>query len=340
MNRRRLTLLAAATLVVTAACSGPREPLEIGVNEVASDIVMGSQSDEPLATPMPPNALPLVREALLSPTPPPPALPEPTPTPAVKCPAADAFAVPEISATTDITRPPAAASYAYRNDGGFSVSGVNTVRGRFPAESRRTITNVATTDEGTFTFDVAATLADTVTTTSYEVIPTTVDDENAGIFVTAIVTKTGNDEPTTFTPTPALKFLALPVEAGTSWKAFGIDASSMKAIAFNATIENKERVDACGTIVDGVTVRINGTVAECISPPTPPGGDPICPGVDPGGLTFDPSTGSRETFTGRYVWGTQFGGVVLQDTIDILTDVPGASVQRTNTATIAEEPRA
>ena len=311
------------------------------MREFPSDIVLGG-NDEPgdLLAPVPPNSLAL--PSLMPGGLPRDEAPGPTVAP-VACPEADVFAVPGELARSNVTVPPVEATYEYRNEGTFEIGGANTMRGSFPDKATRQVTNV---DRGAleFTFDVVATLGQTVTTASYHVVPVETGSQFPGIFLTKMTTKDGGAAPSTFDPTPDLEFLRFPVEPGTSWQSTGVDSTTLQGVAFGAVVESRVRLDACGSILDAFRVRVNGNFVQCVAFPSEaqgtPAGNSACPGIDLGARGVAPASGAREQFSGTYLWGTQYGGLVLSDTVDIITDLPsGVTVARKNTASITTTPK-
>src|SRR4051794_1408929 len=88
-----------AVVLLTAGCAGPKQDLDVGVSEVASDIVLGAPGKAPSAglapAPLPPNGLPVALPPTVVGLPQPPPLPERVPfVPPVTCPAAAPLSVP------------------------------------------------------------------------------------------------------------------------------------------------------------------------------------------------------------------------------------------------------
>src|SRR5438105_1531225 len=102
-------------VLLTAGCAGPKQDLDVGVSEVASDIVLGAPGKVPAPAlapvPLPPNGLPVALPPTVVGLPQPPPLPEPVPfVPPVTCPSAPPLSVPKLVAPNDVTLPPAAAT--------------------------------------------------------------------------------------------------------------------------------------------------------------------------------------------------------------------------------------
>jgi len=340
---RRTAVLAAVLGLVATACGGPREPLEIGHFTHRSDIVLGAapvvRVEAPVA--VPPTALP-VRHIIVRLSPPstgaPIAYPVPEPIDLGPCPTASPIAAPKVVATTGIDLPPAPATYTFRNDGRYEMSGANAGKGVIEGESTRVVSNVVDLEDGTFRFDVEATLEDTTTVTTYLLTPGADD----GIVIDKVVTRTGEEgtddyEESTFDPTPNLRLLNLPVVTGENWNAQGVDPATGQGMAFHATVVTKDRADACGELIDTVTVEIDGSFVVCPPPPAIDGVPPLPDNSDQcdvAAIAADPFTSTSSTFHARYEFATQFGGLIVQDFSEIFTETPGANLYRTNEATI------
>ena len=323
MNRVLLLMLAGA---LTAGCSGPDRPLQVGVKEVPSNVVLGDQSSPTPAPvvqvtsgPAPVFALPPPPSVVTLP-PPPLALPEPdrpqappVPQPtAAACPAADPLEAPALEAPSDISARPARAQYLFRNTGSFEQSGADARRGSFPALSLRTVSGALDNPNGSgFAFSVTETLGDITTTTEYVVVtsqPLPTDPER-GLYIARISSSSGSD----FRPTPSLKVASLPLVRGSTHEARGVDPRTATAMSFTSTVTGKDRVDACGVPLDSFTVEL--TEGRVISP------------------TQD------LTFTSTYALGTQFGGLVLRESTAFAGRDGDAGISRSLLSTINQVPK-
>jgi hypothetical protein len=342
---RHQTAVGRLALVVTmallaAGCAGPREKLEVGLKEFPSDVVLGAHKTAEAPVFLPPDALPLVTPIVPAGVGPTHALtPTSLPLPPPPCPSADPLSAPKDPALTSVTQAPVAATYPFRNDGSFEISGANAQKGLLPISSSRTIGNVVDKGKGSFTYDVTSVFNGTTTVTSYRNEPLgTSDAFGPGIYITRITETTGTTT-STFDPTPDLLLLKFPIEVGTSWQTAGVDQTSKVGMAFTGTIHNKARVDACGEFLDGFTVVINGHLGDCQSVASPdprvPGPQPVCP-PDNGGQQVSPTEPS--SFGATYVFGTQFGGITLQEHIVTDSQHSGSSDHVDNLATISKVP--
>ncbi|MGH9286599.1 MAG: hypothetical protein ACRD0M_13140, partial [Acidimicrobiales bacterium] len=86
-----------------------------------------------------------------------------------------------------------------------------------------------------------------------------VGDPERGISLMRIerIDAQGNSQILNFTP--AVLFLPLPIEPGESFESVGIDSRSGQVLQHQAQVVRRERVDACGEIVDGWVVEANQT---------------------------------------------------------------------------------
>jgi hypothetical protein len=304
-------VLGTVVLVAGAACSGPRRPLELGVQEVGSDIVLGSR---PATTVVPAPVPPVTLVAAL------PALapsfgPSTTTTtvPAPACPAADPFAAPRLVAPTTVTQPPVAATYQYRNDGSFSVRGPDGREGHFPATSSRIVGPPHTDATGAFTFTVHVEVLGTSTDTVYHVLPLASATQAAGLYVQSVTSTPAGGMASVFAPVPEMELLPFPAVPGTTFSVTAVDPRAAVTMRYSGAVAQKSRVDACGIPVDAVTVNL--TDGSVLSP------------------------NSNETFTATYAIATQYGGLAVADTVKVAGTEGSDTVSRENRATINEVPK-
>jgi len=319
MRPSRLALVAGC--LVLTACGSPTARLDVGFKEVPSSVVLGAQTS-PSAQPSSVSAIPLPPPPSVVSLPPPtfvlppagqPNLPPPTIPSAQACPPADPLAAPRVEAPTSIGKPPIAAAYLFDNVGTFSVSGADARRGTFPARTLRLFGNVRGS-AGNFGYDVSERIGDTTTTTSYRVISdTALPGQETGVFIDKMTYVRADGSTAAFTPTPPLKLATLPLLRGASTDQRGVDAQTQTAMSFTATVEGKARVFACGEPLDTWTIHL--TEGKFISPTQ--------------NLTFDAT----------YQLGTQFGGIIIADSVAFEGSDGDAGIQRSKRATIAAVPR-
>ena len=316
----RLGVLLVVALLL-GGCGAPEAPLRMGFKEVASDVVLGDQT-----TPAPPaGGAPSGPFAPLPPSivalPPPPFEFVDRPPPAAParpaCPSADPLEAPSLEAGTTIDAPPADGQYVFRNRGTFEVSGPEARRGTFPETSLRTVkVTFRSEDARVFDFTVAETLGDITTTTTYRVVRTaavgTAEAADAGIYIRQVQSSRPGESPAVFTPIPELRLAALPLVRGAQEEARGVDPTTAATMSFTSTVSGKARVDACGKPLDSFTLDLTD------------------------GSLLSPSQNLE--FAATYAVGTQFGGLVLRDSVAFTGTDGGAGISRSNTSTISKEP--
>ncbi len=322
---RTALLPAAVALVLTAACGGPQRPVDVGFRQVPSDVLLGgSPTPSAVAPSAPPLPLPVIPPpSVVSLPPPPPFSPSPvavaTTPPAVVpsptgCPALDPLAAPRLEATPSIDAPPVPASYAFTNAGTFAVSGAEPRSGVFPERTLRTYGALTRPSSGTFTYDVAETIGDTTTTTTYRVVTdASLPSETNGLYLVRMTYARADGTTASFDPVPAPQVVALPLIRGATSDQRAVDPRTQTTMSFTTTVEGKARVAACGEPLDTWTVHLSqGTLRS--------------PNQD---LQFDAT----------YQLATQYGGIVVGDAVAFTGTDSGAGVQRSNTATISVPPR-
>ena len=337
----RLLVLFTGLSLLATGCSGPAQDVRVGFREVPTDVVLGAQANPtPFVGPSgglaPPGVPPLPPPGVLALPPPPfepvptgpggPAAPPaalPTAGPPTRCPPADPLQAPALEAPATITAPPTPRQYIFANVGRFQVSGADPRSGVFPAASLRTVGQVRR-EGNTFAFDVAELLGNVTTTTTYRVVtapaataggPADVPADTGqgpGLYVERVASTRGGESPASFTPVPTLRLAALPLVRGAAVQSRGVDPTSATAMSFTATVLGKARLDICGQPLDSFVLEL--TDGRLISP------------------RFD------LTFAATYAVGTQYGGLVLRDTVAFAGTDAGAGTSRTNTATITTEP--
>ncbi|HUF33190.1 MAG TPA: hypothetical protein VMN58_08300 [Acidimicrobiales bacterium] len=114
----------------------------------------------------------------------------------------------------------------------------------------------------------------------------------------------------TFEPSPAISYLPLRVNPGESYTVAGFDARTGASLTHEATVVGRERVDACGDVIDGWRVRATQTYTGSIS--------------------------ARRTYD--YIVATQFGGVIISETIETTTEDGGSISMTTSLGQLTPDP--
>lgn len=329
MNRPPAFPLLLLAVALTAACGGPERPLQVGFKEVPSNVVLGAQSSAtpvPAGSPGPVTIVHLPPPSVVALPPPPFEVPDPSsgrPAPAPPaepvCRVADPREAPALEAPSRIERPPVDGAYLFRNDGRFETSGADAQSGEFAEASLRTVKRVFESEDGrVFDFSVAETLGATTTTTTYRVLketavlPATEGTVEPGLYITQVESTDSTGQSSTFSPTPHLRLAALPLVRGAVIESRGVDPRTAMTMSFTSTVAGKARVDACGTPLDSWTLDL--TDGRVLSPE------------------------EDLEFSSTYAIGTQYGGLVLRETVAFAGTVAGAGVSRTNTSTISQVP--
>lgn len=341
LNLRSASALSLGLLaIVLSACAGPRDPLEVGIKEVPTDVILGAQIA--LAPPPGPALNPNPGfPSFIGPSPPEnnrllPA-PSPSPIPIVPCPSAHPFDAPKMEATNRATKPPVTARYPFRNKGTFDYMGPRPAKGSFPEQSFRSILGSSVDPStGTYSFSVAEDVAGTITTTTYFVQPESAVPNDAGIYITAISRRLRDGSTDRFAPTPGIKILQFPAVGGLAWDSSGTDPLTGTSMVIHGRVgidipdgpdpdtlpdnQAKARIDACGVPIDAWYVVVTG-------PPSQPAGRIVGPN-------------QNLNLLATYAIATQFGGFSVYDKTEI-TGMDGANtVAIRNEATVSSEPKA
>ena len=319
--------MVAAVGLLTAACGGPLAPFDVGVQEVANDIVLGAPEPPPLPPPLPIAPLAPRFEQFDAPTVFMPSAPRrgtpPTTVLPIACPTASPSSAARIQAINAQPAPPTPATYEYRVKGKITSTGATSGTVDLPIVSTRTVGNFLPFAAGAFTYDISTQLGDVSTITTYRVIPEApvapVQDLQAGsqpgaIYIDRIVTNDRRNPKVrpTFDPNPDLKLLEFRALNGTNYRSSGTDGTT--TMSFNATIGVNTRVDACGTLLDAIPVEVTQGVLA---------------GPD----------GVAANFTATYVFAPQYGGLVVMDKLTMQTASSTGGVATTEmTSTINREP--
>lgn len=313
--------IALAILVLVASACTQADGPGVKVKAIASDIVFDSDAPDPDAVPT--LALPPatdggfadlgggVRAPVQSKDdePPPPRRPPVTAPPQAKpeCPAALATAFPREAATFDVPRVPTAGEYRWKRTVSSEVAKKTVEQIVF---NRHQISNVskitetpnpATPDKPTrtFTFEETAFSSDGSTLTGFQVKDNppqqnvslqtgekaSTGPPDRGVAITKTVVRDSSGKVGAFNPSTPVLILPLPVAVPTEFESVGVDPTTGASYAVRGTVVGKERVDACGDVIDGW--RVNSS------------------------QTFTSSDGRRRLSEVEYFVATQLGGIVI-----------------------------
>lgn len=168
---------------------------------------------------------------------------------------------------------PATGVYRWKYAGTRSIT-TPPVKFNVSGFERRLLRNVRRTGND-FTFEVAEPdklYNNRVVVTTYRVRPAarnqqvTATDQRAGdpdrglsiLRVDSLDAKTGQSV-SSFQPQPPILLLPLPVLAGERFQSIGADPRTLRSVEIDAQVVRRERVDACGEIVDGWYVKATRT---------------------------------------------------------------------------------
>lgn len=320
MRTRVAAVLAVAVVLLalaTGACGRGQRQANLGIKRMTLDLTFKDQSKAAK-----PATIPQIIEAQQ----PVPAVVQvfgaidqakkaPTPSPTIvatatsTCPTAPEGARPTVPVAGIVGRPPTAGIYPQHNRGTFTLDGALKLKGPFPPITSMEIANVkdvTTTDATgqatrTITYEVIERNPLSTTTTSYSSSATELD-----LVTTTTQSNTGT---TTFTPTPSITIMQYGGE-GSSWKSAGIDQQTGTAMVVQGTIEKREAVDVCGTMVDAYKVVSSEQVTN------------ISTGYNSQTNANDPNV---------YDVATQFGGLMVHQHIDTDTTFVANGSQSTLT---------
>lgn len=301
----RVAVLGAALAVLAGGCVHQGEP-RVGVKDVSASLVFGVKEAKPL--PSAPAVIPDIQQGggfsvidlgsggidLSNPRTPPPAKSD--------CPVASVTAAPLKATEADITGPPVPGLYKWKRSGTFTTS--DGAKLPFGGYEGRVITNVKKIDDNTYTFQMIQPRVDQalLQVSTFQVkenatktqaggtngVPIeTVRDPEGGVVLKRIEYYNENGQiqsSSTFNPGSGVLLLPLPVISGEQYKSVSIDARDGRTIESDATVTRRQRVDACGDLVDGWEVDTQWT-----------------------------DSNNGQTISYRYIIATQYGGVLISE---------------------------
>lgn len=322
--RARVRVAIGVAGLLLSACAGPRAGIEVGSKDVAVDIVLGDQRQQ--VPPPAPGSGPITGFPgfIAPPIPrPDPGAPPPPAPPPQKCPLADPLEASKLVALKSAPKPPAPATYTYRNAGTLKI-GAGTATA-YPPEQTRTVRNVKPDGAGNYDFDVAATLAGVETTTTYRVRNGGVTPDR-GVYILAIVTRFGDGRTEAFNPDQPLLLMPFPPpeygtnledeldrQRGAEYSSTGTDPLSQTTMVLQASVDGKERANACGEWVDAYSIKVEA--GKIVGP---------LKNID---------------FTGTYLVAPQYGALIVEDNLTFSGTENLEQIQSRNRSTINAVPK-
>jgi hypothetical protein len=263
-RRAGLGTMLAALCMLLSACA-PRSDMEVGLNEVHTNVVFGAaKADEPTTVPQqPPTSIRESRTpapSFIAPPPvvaPPPSARQRDPEP-VACQSAGLYDVPPPSGT-EIVGQPVAGVYPFSQKGSFERPGQRPTS--LPAVTERTIRDVTRTSDGGYRYQQVVEQMSAKTTTTYSyvkaaarpgIVSKTGNASVDGIYITNVTTELPDGGLEIFEPTsPGLRLFPTPAELVVLWDSVAVDAAHGATMRLTGAISDRFRVDACGDLVEG-----------------------------------------------------------------------------------------
>lgn len=311
---------AAALGLAVTGCSGPVEPLQMNVQAVGTNLVLGPANEAVARAPLVPGpmlalppsgvlALPSLGSGTTGGETAPGLLPSPG-APAVTlspCPPAPPLETPALEAGLDASKPPVPASYDFRTTGSYQLG---TGKETFPPLSTWTVGAVSWGPAGGqwYDFAVAVNVGGATTTTTYRVVPegavpaqegypaTTTTTAPAppppyvvigsppqpGLYVMSV--QSGSSPAVDFNGQAGMLLAQFPVVQNNAFTSSATDATS--TISYTSTVRRDARVNACGVPLQAWSIELSGTVAQA-----------------------DPSQGPDVSFATTLLIAPQYGGI-------------------------------
>lgn len=292
-----VSALALALALLSTGC-GPKRSIQVGLRDYDTDVIYGAKKK-----PAPP---PLVSSAEPAPLFPPPIIGLPAPIvvpaprvgttttttapPVLACPEAPVNQIPP-AATKDLVGAPKEGVYQYRVKRTTTQAGVTT---SFAGDQRRTLVlhPQALTDTGR-SWDIIDEQDGNTLTTTYQVHHPTGNPNLDGIYINHVVNRYKDGKVEEFAPSGfGLRIFALPADLAVNWRSVATDPIHGVSVALEATETEQQRINACGTKVEGwrVEAKIDKT-------------------LNSGGSTI------RQVHTDQvFLVATQLGGLIIADT--------------------------
>ena len=312
-NPRRLLAVLAVAGLVTAACGEPNEPT-VRLQNVQADIVFGEIAPPNRAAPANAAVGPLGeaddfgevdefdfddRSGVLSRLPPRAAPVEP-------CPPAALTEFPDQEASLNVQGIPPVGLYRWVRAGEQSLTAPIPLKVAVSGFEKRLVRDYKKESDTAFTFETVQNEfgSGQIVVTRYRVkteskqqrvgaTDVRVGEPDRGIAIISIErfdSKSGGAL-STFTPTPPVLVLPLPIVPGEAFEGAGVDPTDGSTLRIQGSVRKRQQVDACGEVIDGWLVE--------------------------GSRTFSGGFGqSAGTQTYNYIVATQLGGHIIQEYVE------------------------
>ncbi len=312
--RPALALLALLALVSTA-CVSQGDP-KVAVTKVEADLVFGVKEPEPPAPPantdvdepLPAEALGPIELPDFEPFDPGP-IGAPAAQPISDCPPAPPTAVAEAAADVNVTGMPKVGLYRWQRDGTQKPagSGPNVPGTKIDTFERRIVRNFKQVSPTVHTYETVQPdiSGKRVVITTFRVRTDALNRDSTGaglpiagprlgepdrgVTITRIETLDAQGNTVSeFNPSTPVLILPLPVSTNEEYQSVGVDPRSGQSLVHRAHVLARERVDACGEVVDGWAVEAEQTSS-----------DPEAPVV-----------------SYRYLVAPQYGGIIISEKLN------------------------
>jgi hypothetical protein len=294
-RRTRLLCLAVLAATTAGACVQP-DPPSVGIKALAADIVFGAdpieeEEAQPAAFEPPATNTAEAEVAVLPPqifTPAPPkSFPRPpfeVPKPATAvCPPAAVDEFPDLTAPLNVPADALPMEGVYRwKKTGFqtTASGVTTEITGFEERAIRNVTvgaaDPANAERIRFTYEVVQPFRDGLAVTRYAVdtaarsaeqnspagdLRISTGEPERGVVIDSVTytDTSGTATQRPFAPLTGLLLTPLPIRTGEAFQSVAVDPTTQQTWRYDAQLLKRDRVDACGEILEGW--RIDGTLA-------------------------------------------------------------------------------
>jgi hypothetical protein len=296
-RRRGRATLILLIAVLGAACVRPDDP-KVAVTKVEASLVFGVKPPPQPVAPALPEQAPATVEAPAATAPPLPfpdlafrPLPPASAPARSECPPASPTAVADRPADIRIGGEPRVGRYRWKREGALT------------GFERRIVRNVKPEGDKAYTFETVQPTVGrpTVTVKTFRVKtepvtqganpgglmpPSRVGEPDRGVSLVRAQELDGNGNPVaTFEPPSPLLLLPLPVQQGEHYESVAVDPRTGQTMVLDVTVQRRQRIDACGEVVDGWLV--DGTLTD--------------------------TAAGAESMEVAYIVATQLGGVLVQE---------------------------
>jgi hypothetical protein len=271
---KRPVLLAAAVALVATAC-GPTTQLKLGlrpVDETVKHLISPAVELVPPSPVAPTAALPPIPavDTALPPTSQP--LPVPSTPPVNTCPTASPFDVPAVPASPLIDTPPVAATSTQLSTGSYSGATTTPDTGSLAGNVQMTISRLpsstSTIGQKVDAYRVVrrGPAKDASSVEVYRLVHPSSSPAatQAGIYLVALSWKDPARGNVTFQASGnGLEIMSLPAQPATNdvqYVGADTDPNTLTTLQLTRNIRGHKRIDACGKLIDTITVEMTGTL--------------------------------------------------------------------------------